>query len=145
MTSVTGNRSVEEILLSEGSYMTLTDGTSMRPLFKTHRDAVVLTPPEGDLRKYDVVLYRVGDRYVLHRIIKIKGDILVIRGDNTFKKELVPRSSVLARLSSFNRRGKHGSVEDFGYKLYSRLWNFLYPIRYLFYLVRRALGKIKRA
>ena len=71
--------SIEDILEKEGSYAALTDGVSMRPLFKTHRDMVVLTPPDGELKKYDVVLYRVVDKYILHRIIAVKVDTLVIR------------------------------------------------------------------
>ena len=138
------SRSIEQILRDEGSYGALTDGVSMRPLFKTHRDMVVLKPLDRELRKYDVVLYRVGDKYILHRIVAIKGDTLIIRGDNTFVRERVPRAAVIARLVSFNRKGKHGDVESFGYKLYSRLWNFIYPMRYCLYASRRLLSRIKR-
>ena len=138
-------RSVEEVLLREGSYAAVTDGVSMRPLFKTHRDMVVMTPPDTPLKKYDVVLYRVGDKYILHRIIAVKGDTLVIRGDNTYSKEYVPKEAVLARLVSFNRKGKHGSVDSFGFKLYSRVWNFIYPLRAAVRKVRFLLSRLKRA
>lgn len=139
-----GARSIEQILAEEGSYASLTDGVSMRPLFKTHRDMVVLRPVDRQIRKYDVVLYRVGEKYILHRVIGFKGDSLIIRGDNTFTREIVGRSAVIARLVSFNRKGKHGDVENLGYKLYSRLWTFIYPIRYCLYALKRILARIKR-
>lgn len=136
---------IEDELNKYGTYATNTVGVSMQPLFKTHRDVVVLKKPDRDLKKYDVVLYTgASHKYILHRIIGVRDDCFVIRGDNTFIKEYVPRDRILAYLVSFNRKGKRHTVDEFGYKLYSRFWNFIYPIRYLINLFRRVLGKIKR-
>ena len=117
----------------------------MRPLFKTHRDAVVLKRVEGELKKYDVALYtdKIG-RYILHRIIGKKDDCYVIRGDNTFVKEYVPRERVIAYMVSFNRKGRHHSTDERGYKLYSRVWNFIYPVRFVFHIFFSLTAKIKR-
>ncbi len=131
-----------EQLEKHGVYATNTQGKSMRPLFKTHRDAVVLKKLDREIKKYDVVLYTVGDKYVLHRVIGKKDGAFVIRGDNTFKKEFVKDSSVIAYMVSFNRKGKHHSIDDFGYKLYSRVWNFIYPIRFLFHKFKALIRKI---
>ena len=117
----------------------------MRPLFKTHRDAVFLSALDREIKKYDVLLYRdSADRYILHRVIGIKGDTLVIRGDNTYKKELVPKERVIAYMVSFTRKGKHHKVDEFGYKFYSRAWNFLYPIRSLCRKLKLLASKIIR-
>ena len=134
--------SIEKILESDGVYPSVTSGRSMRPLFKTHRDMIVLKKCTERPKKYDVVLYRIGDKYILHRIIGIDEEkkLFIIRGDNTYKKEYVPFSKILARLSSFTRKGKHGSVDDASYKIYSRVWNFIYPIRYCFNFARRAVS-----
>ena len=121
-----------EQLEKHGVYATNTQGKSMRPLFKTHRDAVVLKKIDREIKKYDVVLYTVGDKYVLHRVIGKKDGMLIIRGDNTYKKEFVSEDGIIAYMISFNRKGKRHTVEDFGYKLYSRVWNFIYPVRFLF-------------
>ena len=136
---------VEEELRKHGTYAGNTVGVSMRPLFKTHRDVVVLKKTDRELKKYDVVLY-IGKsgKYVLHRIIGQKDGVYVIRGDNTYIKEYVPKERVIAVMVSFNRKGKHHTTEEFGYKLYSRIWNFIYPIRFIFNKFCVLLRKIKR-
>lgn len=135
---------IEDELARHGSYASVTRGVSMRPLFKTHRDVVVILPPPPELKKYDVVLYTVAEnKYVLHRVIGIDGDTLIIRGDNTYRREYVPASRIIGILSEFNRRGKHHTVEERGYKIYSRIWHYLYPVRHFLNLFRRLASKIK--
>ena len=137
---------IEKELNEFGSYASNTVGVSMRPLFKTHRDVVILKKPDRPLKRYDVVMYvGVGDKYVLHRIIGFKGDICVIRGDNTFRKEFVPKDKIIAYMTSFNRKGKRHTTEEFSYRLYSRVWNFIYPLRKCWNLFYRFMLKIKRA
>lgn len=141
-----GELSIEGIIERDGVYPSVTVGCSMKPLFKTHRDMIVLekciTPPE----KYDVVLYRIGDKYILHRIIGIDNEkgCFVIRGDNTYKKEYVPFAKIIARLTAFTRKGKHSSVNDRAYQIYSRVWNFIYPVRYVINLAKRVILKAYR-
>lgn len=48
------------MLASEGVYAATTWGTSMYPMLRSGRDTVILRPPQGRLRCYDVPLYRVG-------------------------------------------------------------------------------------
>ena len=136
---------IEDELSKHGSYATNTVGPSMRPLFKTHRDAVVLKSPDRDVKKYDVVMYTdpIG-RYILHRVIAIKDNCYVIRGDNTFVKEYVPKDRVIAYMVAFNRKGKHHSTGERGYKFYSCAWNVIYPIRFLFHKFFAVCRKIKR-
>ncbi len=145
MTDSCDNReSVENVLLRDGYYVTLTSGVSMRPLFKTHRDAVVISPPAGELRKYDVALYTYGDgRYILHRVVGVREECYLIRGDNTYRLERVPKRCVIGVMTSFNRNGKRYDLTEFSYKFYSRFWNFIYPIRYLLFKARVLLSKIK--
>lgn len=137
---------IESELLAHGTCLTRTRGKSMKPLLKENRDAVMLMRSDREIKKYDVVLYKDSlGRYILHRVIAIKGDVFVIRGDNTYKKELVPKSEILAVMVSYNRKGKSRSIDSFGYKLYSRVWNFLYPLRHIarkpFALVKKILKK----
>ena len=136
---------VEKALATDGYYVARTSGISMQPLFKTHRDAVVISTPKEELRKYDVALYTYGDgRYVLHRVVGVKDDVYLIRGDNTYRLERVPKNRVIGVMTAFNRKGKQYDLTEFSYKFYSRFWNFIYPVRYLFQLGIRALSKIKR-
>ena len=138
---------IEDELSRHGVYASTTRGVSMRPLFKTGRDMVIIVKPEAELRKYDVVLYRDGKgKYILHRIIAVKDTRLIIRGDNTYVREVVDKSRIIGVLTEFNRKGKHHSVNEASYKLYSRIWNFLYIPRAACYFTlrtaKRALRKI---
>ncbi len=133
-------------LNGEGKTAYTTIGDSMRPLFKTHRDVVVLEKANGDFKKYDIVLYPsiLDGKYLLHRIVKIKGDMLYIRGDNTYSIELVPKKYVIAKLTSYVRKGKEGSLDSFSYKLYCRLWTLIYPIRFVIFKVKRIIKALVR-
>ncbi|MBQ9071157.1 MAG: S26 family signal peptidase [Clostridia bacterium] len=145
--SIASVGNIEKILERDGVYPSVTEGISMRPLFKTHRDMVILERVSGKLKKYDVALYKKGEKYILHRVIGIDDEknVYIIRGDNTYKKEYVPMSSVIARLTSFKRKGKSHTVDEKPYRIYAVFWNFIYPIRYLFHLARCVLVKIYRA
>lgn len=137
--------SIKNELETQGFYVCRSYGVSMQPLFKTHRDVIVLESPKRELKKYDVVLYGVGDdEYFLHRIIKVTPDHYLIRGDNTFVIERVKKESVIGVLISYTRNGKKHSVSDFSYKLYSRVWNFIYPFRFILRKSRIFLGRVYR-
>ena len=145
MTELYDSGIVESELSERGSFASITKGVSMRPLFKTCRDMIVISPIENPLKKYDVVLYRgEGGEYILHRIIRVGEEICIIRGDNTYSKEYVPRDRIIGILTSFNRKGKSGSPDTFSFKLYSRIWHYLYPVRFLYVRSRSLLARIYR-
>ena len=136
---------VQKELMENGVYMSVTKGSSMRPLFRTNRDVVFLKRCDTEPRKYDVVLYRdCTGKYILHRIVRVYDDAFIIRGDNTFVNERVSKSGIIAVLTEFNRKGKKYTVESAGYRIYSRLWNFIYPVRYLFHQTLRLLRTVYR-
>lgn len=138
--------SMEDLLRRDGVLVYKTRGVSMRPLFKENRDLVTIRPFDGRLKKYDVPLYRrSGKRYTLHRIIEVRDNEYVIRGDNTFVKEHVPDNAVVGVLTDFQRKGKNYSVSSRGYRFYARFWNLIYPVRWVLHKCRRFCGKIKRA
>lgn len=136
---------VESELQKNGVYASVTSGISMRPLFKTNRDMVILKRPESEPKKYDVVLYKVASgRYVLHRIVKVTSDKLVIRGDNTFSLEYVDKGDIIGILTEFNRNGRRVSVDNKLYIVYSRIWNFIYPLRLIAHKVISLLKRVYR-
>lgn len=140
-----GNSTVETELRENGVYVSVTRGSSMRPLFKTNRDVVILKKCDTEPKKYDVVLYKDSTgKYILHRIVKVLPDEFIIRGDNTFVPERVAKGGVMAVLTDFNRKRKKQKVSDAGYRLYVRLWNFIYPIRFLFHKAYYLANKMYR-
>lgn len=117
----------------------------MWPLFKTDRDMVIIEKPNRLLRPYDVALYRTNSgKYTLHRVIKTTEKEYVIRGDNTYSLEHVPHGRVIGVLTEFTRKGKHHTVNDRSYVFYSRIWNYIYPIRYVIRIPRPLLVKMYR-
>ena len=136
--------SFEEILERDGKLVYKIKGVSMLPLLHQNRDIVIIEIPKDRLKAYDVALYKRGTDYVLHRVIHVQKDFYEIRGDNTYRMENVPNDAILGVLTSFVRKGKQSTVHNPLYKCYVRIWNFLYPLRYLLVLCRRVLGKAKR-
>ena len=136
---------IENELCQSGVYASVTKGSSMRPLFKTNRDVVILKRCDAEPKKYDVVLYKDGTgKYILHRIVRVSDKCFVIRGDNTFINERVSKNCILAVLTEFNRKGKKHRVTDRGYRLYARIWNLIYPIRYAWHLAYRLAHRVYR-
>lgn len=129
---------VAEIIREHGVYASATRGRSMRPLFKEGRDVVYVFALDTNIKKYDVLLYSVGNRLTLHRVIGFKEDLLLIRGDNTYELETVSREDVVGRLGAYTRRGKYKQVTSFHFKLFTFFAIAFYPVRY-------ALRKIKHA
>ena len=92
---------------------------------------MIIRVPIPRLRKYDVTLYKRGDTYVLHRLITVRDDHYLIRGDNTYSLEHVPDTAVIGVLSSFRYKGTQHGVKDLGYLCYVRIWQAIYPLRLL--------------
>lgn len=134
-----GQKRIEEILEEEGMYISTTVGVSMYPMLRNRQDTALVVPKTGRLKKYDVPLYRRGDSYVLHRIIKVLPDGYDIRGDNCVETERgVPEECIIGVLDKFWRAGKEVSVDSRGYRFYARVWVMLSPFVRTF---RRLKGK----
>ena len=88
-----------EQLLSEGQDVTiLVRGNSMRPLLRDGRDRVILrSHRDEDIRKGAVMLFRYRGSYIMHRIVKIEGDVVIFEGDGNYKlQEVVTRKDIVA-------------------------------------------------
>ena len=138
-----------QLLKTKGEAHSLTKGASWRPLFREHRDIVVIKRLERDIKVNDVLLYRKRGHsaLVLHRLIRIKKDgSLVFRGDNNYFTEYdIARSDIVGILSEFYREGKYGSCQDKRYLRYSFYIRHSYALRYFWkILFRPTIGKIKR-
>jgi hypothetical protein len=138
-------------LVEEGVSVTLpVNGRSMLPFIIGGRESVILqqTPKQGETRQGapqmklgDVVLAWVeGNRYVVHRIIRIDGDRVTLMGDGNLV------GTEHCRLSDIKAIATHvvGSDEQ-PHDLYTsrrmlgvRLWWWLLPIRrYLLAIYKR--------
>ncbi len=120
----------EELLARDGYLAYKTRGVSMEPMLRQNRDLVTIRVPVSRLKKYDVALYKRGDAYVLHRVVAVKDDHYLIRGDNTYVLEHVPDAAVIGVLTGFRRKGKQHEVTEKGYRAYAHLWHAIYPLRH---------------
>ena len=126
-------------MIDEGRTVTFrVRGRSMRPMIEGDRDSVVLVPCTGEVKKDDIILAEVSpQRYVLHRIIKVEGDTLTMRGDgNLVGTETFRRSDVIGRAEAFIRKGKRLEMNSRKWKIYSWFWTRMLPVRrYLLFII----------
>lgn len=126
---ITSGTDIETILQNDGIFVSTTSGVSMYPMLRDRRDTIIVKKTQERLKKYDVALYKRGDSYVLHRVIKVLPDSYIIRGDNCLAKEYgITDATVLGVLYGFYRGDREKSMKSFGYKLYSRLIVALHPL-----------------
>lgn len=119
-------------MLSEGHTVTLPlRGYSMRPFLEDGRDKALLKLPTNP-QVGDAVLAEIaGQHYVLHRIIRIDGALVTLRGDGNINTEQCQLTDIKAVAIGFYRKGRHTVDATDGRKwlVYSKIWMVLYPIR----------------
>ncbi len=133
---------IEEQLKKDGEVSFTPKGISMLPTIRGGVDTVVLEKPSFPLKKYAIVLYKRDDGdYIMHRVIKVKKDSYVMRGDNQYKKEYGIRDDqVIGVVKSFNRDGHEYEVSGFANWKYVKKIN----IKKRYISTRIVLGKVKR-
>ncbi len=123
-----------EKLLSAGHTVQLhPQGYSMYPMFMPGRDEAIIAPvaDASRLKRGDVVLYRRdGGILVLHRICRVNQAGFYLVGDNQTELEGPLRAEqIRGVLVAFIRNGKEIPAENRLYRMVSRLWLFLRPVR----------------
>lgn len=129
-------------LLKEGKTVTLrARGFSMRPFIEHDRDDLVFAYTDSsNIKVRDVVLAEISEgHFVCHRVEKIDGEKVTLRGDgNVVGTEQCTLADVRGKLIQVGRLGKTWNLEESCFwKVYSRIWPSLLPIRrYLLVLNR---------
>ena len=127
-------------MLKEGHSVTMqAKGVSMRPFIEYGRDSVILYSCE-ELKVGDIVLAEVEPKkHVLHRLIRKKGDLLILMGDGNVKGVEKCKSEDVIGIAKFIiRDGKKIDCNSRKWRIYSRIWRFLRPLRrYLLAIYRR--------
>ncbi len=128
-------------LMEEGHTVTLRlKGFSMRPFLEDNRDKALLAKPIKT-QLGDVVLAETSPKhYVLHRVVKIDGDKVTLRGDGNLGTEQCTLSDIKGFAIGFYRKGREKIDKTNGWKwrTYSFVWCSLLPLRrYLLAFYRR--------
>ncbi|MCQ2329505.1 MAG: S24/S26 family peptidase [Paludibacteraceae bacterium] len=138
----------EQMLNQTGEYVTQVRGVSMYPMLRYRKDPVLIHPVREELKPYDVAVYAKSDRYVVHRVLEVRDNIYVIRGDNCIGKEYVPKSDVRGVVVGFWRFGRYIPCDDRLYNAYARLWVTINPLVRMTHwckgMCRSAISKIWR-
>ena len=142
-----------EDLLEKDGYLVYTNvGTSMMPLLRQRRDIIEIRRKDPTIRcrKYDAVLYKRGNKYILHRILKVRPNDYVIVGDHCIWREYgITDDMILGVMTRVFRDGKTIVVNTNKlYKLYVHLWCDFYYVRvailYMKMLAYAVVHKLKR-
>lgn len=134
--------SFEEILEAEGSLTYSFRGVSMRPLLHQGRGLFIVEKREPPYHPGEVILFRRGSQYVLHRIIEAGRESYTALGDNSVQPdENIRLQDILGVMTGFVRKGRRHSVKEPGYRLYTRLWMTGRPLR-VFY--KKSKAKLRK-
>ena len=103
----------------------------MRPFLEHKRDKALLSRPTT-LQKGDAVLAEIAPGvFVLHRIVKIEGDDITLRGDGNLAIERCKKTDVKGFALGFYRKGREkiDKTNSLKWRIYSALWTTLLPMR----------------
>ncbi len=107
-------------------------GRSMRPFLEDGRDKAMLMIPTEPSKVGDAVLAEISKgHFVLHRIIRIDGDTVTLRGDGNLSDEHCRLGDIRAKAVGFIRKGRKEADLTDGrkWRIYSWWWTRLYPLR----------------
>lgn len=134
---------IEEKLSAGGTVVLPITGTSMLPLLVAGRDKVTLKSAVLPLEKDTIPFYRRDDgAFVLHRKVGEDENGYVMCGDNQWVREHgITDKNIIGEVAFITRKGKTFSVSSRRYRLYVKLWKFLFPVRKYIVKIRGKLGK----
>jgi hypothetical protein len=124
-------------LLDEGREVVFTPkGNSMLPFIRNGRDSVTVRRPSAPLEVGDIILVKIGSRYIMHRIFALDGERITLMGDgNIIGKESCTKDDVIAIVTEIHK--ENGKVVKPGK---ARFWRALRPVRrYLLAFYKRVI------
>ena len=116
---------VKEDIAAGKMHHVLAKSNSMRPFIVRGRDELILQQTdEHSFQKGAILLAELGSvNHVLHRLVKIEGDNLVLRGDSNLNcDELCGRNDVIAEVVAVVRNGKLMKKGSPGWNFYRHFW-----------------------
>lgn len=126
-------------LLEVSDIIVKINGRSMWPFLKDGKTKVKLSKIE-QIKKGKIYLFKNNNSYVLHRLIRISGDILTFRGDGNVGIEKVNKNNLIAEMISYNNGKKEISVNNKFYRFKVFLYR-LFPRRIIIKLFKKKHDK----
>lgn len=133
---------IKQSLEESGQAFVRVTGDSMRPLLRHLEDGVFIVPVER-IKRGDIVLFdRRNGRYVLHRVIRVRGDYFSMCGDNQWRMDRkLPAAQVVGRVQWIQRGSKVIPADKWWMKAYAWLRSWIDPAKNLLY---RMIHYVKR-
>ena len=137
---------VSQMLQSGNSVTLRAKGNSMLPFIMEERDTVVLQKVEAFAVGSVVLACLPGNRYVLHRGDRIKGELTSWRGDGTLQAmEGCRREDVAGVVVKIIRDGRVIDITSSSQLFMAALWRKLLPVRrYLLFVCRWWMRRDRR-
>ena len=140
--------SIEEWCRLNGEGLRLTarirlDGNSMYPLIRRMQDYVTVNPVNRKIRKGDIVLFRRADGcFVVHRVRKIKGQMLVTMGDNcALPDREITADCVLGYITRVERGKRIINTDTFFRRVTGLAWQRILPLRKIYSKIKKNIRK----
>ena len=100
-------------------------GWSMLPMIWNERDTLVLAPISQEQLKVGMIVFaQTGSgRYIIHRIARIVGTRIELRGDgNPYQEEYVHPQTVFGELVEVQQKNRCLKQGDWRWRAYALLW-----------------------
>jgi len=121
-----------EDMLADGQFIIITVvGNSMYPFLRNKADSVELYREDYEnIRVNDIVVGRIGKKYVLHRVYKKYDDKFIMLGDGNFRTDgPYLKEDLVCKASAIYRKDKRISCKSLSFRFLSVLWKILKPFR----------------
>lgn len=133
---------IQEKFANGETFSFMPNGVSMRPTIVGGRDPVTIAKSDGNIEKYDIILFhRKNGQYVLHRVLGKDEKGYILCGDNEpYAEHGITPDIVVAVLTRYVH---DGTIIDAGSKQFYRHAKkafYTRPLRHL----KADFGKIKR-
>ena len=112
----------------------LISGNSMLPFLIDKRDTIIISKPDGNFYKGQMVFYqRVNGQYIMHRIHHIDkdGHLYLVGDAQTIIEGPIMSKQVFGVIHKVRRKGKLISHGDFWWNFFEYVWIRIVPVRRL--------------
>lgn len=96
-------------------------GKSMNPFF-IDQETEVFVKEKDNYKPFDICLFELKGRFILHRLLKINHNQYIFRGDRLYQLETVEASNILGYVYQFKNNEKAILVENVSYQVKVRIY-----------------------
>lgn len=132
-------------LLNKGNGVKFTvSGNSMMPWIRSYKDQVLLVPVDK-VKKGDIVLYKTEEKYILHRVYRVKNEYMFIMGDGCIHADgYYPLSCAIGKVAKIYRGNFEIDCMKRRWCMLFTLWRYLRFMRKQLFIIYKILAKMKR-